>query len=234
MSSTRTRLRERLLQRSQRVDAHGPAAEMPRGVGDDRPHVLADRPAEQEQEAVLAPRTRSRRAGGRSSPAAVPATGVDLRAQVERAEAREHLAALRAHERQRGEHGRDVQRVDAVGACSRAAARRPGSPMTQRAVGRQRAPPGAVATGRGPELELERAGPRRGPAARACAGARRRTSRPSRAGHASCSAFRSRPRRSSRRAPRSGRRRRAPGVSIGLRATASASAAPALRNSRPS
>ena len=53
--------------RSQRVDAHRRAAQCLAGVGHHRPHVLAQRPAEQQQEALVAlAQDEARRAGDRS------------------------------------------------------------------------------------------------------------------------------------------------------------------------
>ena len=75
----------------QRVDADRAAAEVVAGVGDDRPHVLADRPPEQDQVPVLGLADHDARLA-RDRARAQRADGRHLRPQVDRAEAGEDLS----------------------------------------------------------------------------------------------------------------------------------------------
>ena len=130
------------------------ATEVPAGVGDDPPHVLPGGPPEQEQVALLVPHDQARLAADRARAQRVHRR--DLRSEVQGAEARERLARKRAHERDRGEVGRDVQDVEALGAVDlRALAddQRPG-------LG-EPAPPGVVPAHRGAERQLPRCRRRR-------------------------------------------------------------------------
>ncbi len=221
----------------QRVDADRPAAEVVAGVGDDRPHVLAGGPPEQEQVAIrrLADQD-PRLAGDRAGPQRADRS--DLRAQVDRAEAGEHLARQRPGQGQRGEVRGHVDDVDARPAAAQALAERRRRLLAdhERAGRRQPAPPGAVAARTAvAERRVGAAGaPRRSPRAGAlelelaqvrhvgpAGGARQPRS-------ASCSApRRSRRRRSSRRGPRTARppRRRCAPSASGRPASASPSAA---------
>ena len=140
----------------------------------------------------------------------------DLRAKVERAEARDHLPGLGAEDRERGEARGDV---DGVGWRGVVASEEQGSRRSQLTYPRVAFALGlAELAGDAVALELELAqvrdvGPGHGLAQRA---PRRGT----------------RPRRSSRRGPRTARRPPCALPSIGLRATAPASAAAGLRNAR--
>ena len=146
----------------------GPAPSAARRVGDDRPHVLAERPAEQHQEALR--RLAQQRAPGvrATDPGRRPPTGSERLAHVDRREAGEDLARRRPAERERAVAAGDVD-ARAAGALARIAADH------ERALG---ASAGTTTRRRArvavPELELDRRVRR---AARACAGARRRPSR---------------------------------------------------------
>jgi len=238
ISSTRGFLRKVHFQRIQRGQAHRPSTQVHGGVLDDGPHVLADGPAECEQEAVVGPRAISAPAwraiedGSQSGHGASPGGR-----RVGGAEARETPRARKRADEASSPRTR-CRRRRRFGALRDALARLPAgearSPIISRAVGGQRTPPRARRGGSrcrarvprrslipGPlQLELPEVRDVH-PAGRAAArrGTRARSAR--------------RPqRRSSRRAARTAPRPPVPGVPIGLRATASPLAC-ADRNSRP-
>src|SRR3954467_3635203 len=94
MSST-ARLLDRDRDLLEGFDPHGRGPEVRARVGHRLPHVGAERGAEEEQEAVLAlAHEQARRAGDRYGPER--ADRHDLRAQVDRREAGQHLARQRA------------------------------------------------------------------------------------------------------------------------------------------
>ena len=156
------------------------------------------------------PRTRSGPAGAQSRPAAGPSTGVTF--------GRRSAAQKRANT-SRASGPTSVIAANTVPTsttlvCVRDALR----PLAdhERAVGRQRTPPGSVAAGGAPELEAGALGDALSPGARACPGARRRPTRPcSRTRVAPARASRTRSRRSIRRELRTARPPRAPGAPSG-------------------
>src|SRR3954454_6611629 len=89
------------------VHANGTAAEVAGGVVHHGPHVLTEGGAEEHQEAVgrLAEDRAARARDGAGAPSV---HGRYLRPEVDRREAREHLARLWAENRHRSLRGRDI------------------------------------------------------------------------------------------------------------------------------
>src|ERR1700761_1180230 len=163
MSSTEGLLWEpippRPWQLGQGIDADRAATEMLSGVGDDRPHVLAGGPAEQEQVPVLGLAHQDPRLAADGAGAQSPHRS-DRRPQVQRAEAREHLARQRADDRHRREVAGDVGEGYSVGPGARLGELRsqavgdPGLADDERPGRGQPAPPGLAGAYRLTEPQL--------------------------------------------------------------------------------